>query len=127
MHCLMVNTMNCLVRLCFAVSAAALCAQATAQGVYKCKDAAGKITYAGKECHLLGLMPGGEVTGRASVAPALSTPSPAGPRTPAAEPVAAPAPTEKTGRAPDAEAVVGEDGRRCFKTAKGMRCNDATD
>src|SRR4249920_1195376 len=111
--------MNRLVKLCFAASAAALCAHAAADGMYKCKDAAGKITYAGKECHLLGLMPGGEVTGRASVTPALKPPppQPAAPRPPADKPVAAPESAEKIERAPGAEAVVGEDGRRCFKTA----------
>lgn len=110
-----------------AASAATLCAQAAAQGTYKCKDAAGKITYAGKECSLLGLMPGGEITGTISVQPPLAVPKsrPAAP--PAPEPAAADEPPEKKARDPGAEAVVGEDGRRCFKTAKGTRCNDAAD
>ena len=60
--------------------------QASAQGLYKCKDAAGKITYAGSECQLLGLTPAGEVTGRASVAPALKF-QPRPPAAPADEPM----------------------------------------
>ena len=52
--------MNPIAKACLAASAAAFCAQASAQGMYKCKDAAGKITYAGSECQLLGLTPAGE-------------------------------------------------------------------
>jgi hypothetical protein len=102
-----------------AVLLSLLCSAAAAQGMYKCKDAAGKITYSGKECHLIGLTDAGEVTGRASVTPAVK---PAG---------ASAAQTDVPARAPAsqgaAKAPVPPE-RRCFtvKTAKGTatRCND---
>jgi hypothetical protein len=119
--------MNPSARFCIAAAALAFCGQAAAQGMYKCKDGAGKITYAGNECHLLGLSSAGEVTGRASVQPALKVPPAPPPAAAAPAPDPAPAPAEKAGRAPDGEAVVGEDGRRCFKTARGSRCNDSGD
>lgn len=88
--------------------------------MFKCKDAAGKITYSGKECHLIGLTDAGEVTGRTSVTPALKFP-PGSPRPPAAEP----APASQSA-AKDKEPAEPE--KRCFtvKTAKGTstRCND---
>jgi hypothetical protein len=91
--------------------------------MYKCKDAAGKITYSGKECHLIGLTDAGEVTGRASVTPAV--------RPPAASAAQTGAPVRAPARAPAsqgaAKAPVPPE-RRCFtvKTAKGTatRCND---
>jgi len=97
-----------------------LCTAAAAQGMYKCKDAAGKITYSGKECHLIGLTDAGEVTGRASVTPAVK-PARASAAQTDAPAKAAPA-SQGTAKAP----VPPE--RRCFtfKTAKGTatRCND---
>jgi hypothetical protein len=99
--------------------AAMLSGGAAAQGMFKCKDAAGKITYAGKECHLLGLSDAGEVTGRAVVTPAVKLP-PSSPAT--AAPVSAPPVDQGSAKAPEAPA---ESERRCFKTAKGMRCNDS--
>lgn len=98
-----------------------LCTAAAAQGMYKCKDAAGKITYSGKECHLIGLTDAGEVTGRASVAPAIK------PRPASAAPTKAPAKAPSTASQGVAKAPVPPE-RRCFtvKTAKGTatRCND---
>ncbi len=119
--------MNRMVKFCFAASASLLCAQAAAQDMYKCKDAAGKITYSGRECSLLGLTSAGEVTGRASVTPALQF-QPTAPSAPVRSvegraPAAAPQPDPAAG-APD-------DDKRCFtvKTAKGTatRCNDRPD
>ena len=106
-----------------------LCAAAAAQGMYKCKDATGKITYSGKACHLMGLTDAGEVTGRASVVPAVKPPPPG--RAPAAAKTAA-AKTAAAKSAPPAEKSVAKvptpPERRCFtvKTAKGTatRCND---
>lgn len=97
------------------------CAQAAAQQLYKCKDAAGKITYAGRECEDIGLRPAGEVKGRASVAPAYKPPAAAARPKPSAAAQDVPA---------AADAAKGPE-RRCFtvKTAKGTvtRCNDAPD
>lgn len=99
-----------------------LCSTVAAQGMYKCKDAAGKITYSGKECHLIGLTSAGEVSGRASVTPAVKS-SPTGPAYAPAQDRAAPPAKESS-----AEASAAPE-RRCFtvKTAKGTatRCNDS--
>lgn len=93
-------------------------AQAGAQQVYKCQDAAGKVTYASHACEDLGMRSAGEVKGSINVAPAQKAP----PR-PAAP---APAPAAQAA-APKAEPAA-EPERRCFKvkTAKGFatRCND---
>jgi hypothetical protein len=108
---------------------------AAAQGMYKCKDAAGKITYAGNECHLLGLMPAGEVSGRASVAPGekftnQQRAAPAVQPAPAASP---PPPAAVQGADAGDKSTDGD--KRCFtrqvKTAKGFatvrNCNDKPD
>jgi hypothetical protein len=118
--------MNSIAKFCIAASASLLCAQAAAQTMYKCKDAAGKLTYADSECTRLGLTPAGEVTGRITVQPAFKAPEapPGGQPAEAAKPN--PAAPAKAAPAQGGEAVVGEDGRRCFKTAKGTRCNDLT-
>jgi uncharacterized protein DUF4124 len=101
-----------------------LCAAASAQGLHKCRDAAGKVTYASQECEVLGLKPAGEIQNRSSVAPAYKPPP-----KPAAKPadkadakaVAKPAAGKDTVE-PDKAREPGE--RRCFKTAQGTRCND---
>lgn len=118
--------MNFIAKFCIAASASLLCAQAPAQTLYKCKDAAGKLTYADNECARLGLTPAGEVTGRITVQPALKAPAAAPGGAPAEIAKPNPAPPAKAAPAEGGEAVVGEDGRRCFKTAKGTRCNDST-
>ena len=102
-----------------AVLALMLCAEGLAQGTYKCKDAAGRITYSGAECHLLGLTSAGEVKGRVSVTPALKfQPQPPKPAQEAAV----------TPPAPESENTPKEAQRRCFvvKSAKGSstRCDD---
>lgn len=89
---------------------------AGAQQVYKCQDAAGKVTYASTPCADLGMRSAGEVRESVNVAPAYKAP----PR-PATPPPAAQA------TKPDPEKVA-EPERRCFtvKTAKGFatRCNN---
>ena len=109
------------VKLLPAILALALCAQAAAPQMFKCKDAAGRITYAGRECSELGLSSAGEIKDRTSVTPALEAPA-APPAVPdAADKVAAP-PSQSSEGAP---AITRN---KCFtvKTAKGTaeRCND---
>jgi hypothetical protein len=91
---------------------------AGAQGLYKCKDAAGKITYAGRECALLGLQSAGEIRDSMSNSPA--------PDFPKAKPDA-PAPAGQAAVPAKADEKKDEDDRRCFKTAKGYRCNEKPD
>jgi hypothetical protein len=95
--------------------------QAGAQQVYKCQDAAGKVTYASNACEELGMRSAGEVKNSINVAPAQKVPPrPAAPA-PAPAEKAAPPKSEKAEKAAEPE-------RRCFtvKTAKGVvtRCND---
>jgi hypothetical protein len=101
-----------------AVAIALATAQAGAQQVYKCQDAAGKVTYASQPCADLGMRSGGEVKESINVAPAQKVP----PRP------AAPAPSPAARAAPPKAAKAAEPERRCFtvKTAKGVatRCND---
>ena len=105
----------------FTAAIALAAAQAGAQQVYKCQDAAGKVTYASHACDELGMRSAGEVKGSINVAPAQKVPPrPAAPAAPARAPAAQAAP-------PKAEKAA-EPERRCFtvKTAKGVvtRCND---
>ena len=108
-------------KLLVALLACLLCVAAAAQDMYKCKDAAGKITYSGKECALIGLTSAGEVTGRASVTPAYKPPAPK---------PAAPAKAVRPAEQSAAKAPVAPE-KRCFtvKTAKGTatRCNDTAE
>jgi hypothetical protein len=101
-----------------AVAIALATAQAGAQQVYKCQDAAGKVTYASQPCADLGMRPGGEVKESINVAPAYKAP----PRS------AEPPPAAATQAAPPKPKPAAEPERRCFKvkTAKGFatRCND---
>jgi hypothetical protein len=85
---------------------------------YKCLDAAGKVTYSGTACDLLGLRNAGEVPERLQVSPAQKV----APQAPKPTP-AAPAAAAQSGAA-DAKDAKKEPERRCFKTAKGTRCND---
>lgn len=100
----------------FTAAVALAAAQAGAQQVYKCQDAAGKVTYASNPCADLGMRSAGEVKESINVAPAQKVP-------PRPE---APAPAAQA--APPKAAPAAEPERRCFtvKTAKGVatRCND---
>jgi hypothetical protein len=95
-------------------------AQSSAQQVYKCQDAAGKVTYASHACEELGMRSAGEVKNSINVAPAQKAP----PRPYAP----APAPARAAQAAPPKAEPAAEPERRCFvvKTAKGTatRCND---
>jgi len=108
----------------FLLLAGLLSGSAAAQGMFKCKDAAGKLTYSGRDCHLIGLVPAGAVTGRAVVTPIVKS-KPSKPAPPAEEPAKAAKPdAKKPEPASQSAAAPAEPERRCFKTAKGMRCND---
>jgi len=104
-----------------AILALPLCAQAAGPEVFKCKDAAGRITYAGRECSELGLSSAGEIKDRSNVTPALKVPAARPPVPDAADEEAAP-PSQRSEGAP---AITRS---KCFtvKTAKGTveRCND---
>lgn len=93
--------------------------------LFKCKDAAGKITYSGAKCSELGLQDAGEVKDRVQVAPAYRPPVQSSPpparddRERAPKPAAATEPEKK----PE---------RRCFTVTlangkKATRCNDKPD
>jgi hypothetical protein len=117
-------------RILFAALALSLCAQSAAQQMFKCKDAAGKITYAGQECDQLGLNSAGEIKGRTTVAPAFKPPpAPAATRPPPAAAAKAAVPAAQG--APSSAEASKDPERRCFvvKTDKGTatRCNDVPD
>ena len=63
------SAMTRFVKLLPAILAFPLCAQAAEPQVFKCKDAAGRITYAGRECSELGLSSAGEIKDRTNVTP----------------------------------------------------------
>ena len=105
-------------RIPLSVLAMTLAASASAQ-MYKCVSAAGKVTYSSSTCASLGLKDAGEVRDQLNLSPAqrvvpLNSPPPAG---------AAPAASATGGAGATAKPAT-EPERRCFKTAKGMRCND---
>lgn len=99
--------------------------EASAQ-LFKCRDAAGKVTYSGTKCSDLGLKDAGEVKDRLQVTPAPSQPAPQPSSSARREndepPAATPPPAAEAPKEPE---------RRCFtvKTAKGnvTRCNDKPD
>ena len=88
--------------------------------MYKCTDAAGRISYSSTECSALGLKDAGEVKDRLNTSPAYKPP-PGSTSRPAPE-AAAPAAPEPAAEPPE---------RRCFtSTVKGRsvtRCNDKPD
>jgi len=96
---------------------------AEAQTSYKCTDKAGKVTYSGTECHLIGLTPAGEVADRMNTAPAYKAP----PRSRSAPPP----PPPSTSAPKAAKDATPPPDRRCFvvQTKKGpvTRCNDKPD
>lgn len=116
-------------RIVLAAAALTFCAQVGAQ-VFKCKDAAGKISYGSRACGEIGLSSAGEVKDDINMIPA-NKPPPVAAARPAR--VAAPAPAPKK---PASAQASDDDGRRCFvttrtvKTSKGnqtvqsTRCND---
>ena len=95
-------------------------AEVASQQAFKCKDAAGRITYAGKPCDELGLISAGEVKHRITVNSGVITPV-----APAAAPGAPVADAKPSG---SADSTPEAPDKRCFtvKTAKGTatRCND---
>jgi hypothetical protein len=96
-----------------------LSAQAAAQ-MFKCANAAGKISYSDTECSALGLKDAGEVKDRLNSSPAYQPPPPS-----------KPAPAAPAQSAPEPAAAVEPPERRCFTTnVKGRsvtRCNDQPD
>jgi hypothetical protein len=115
--------MNEMSRLILAVSALLLSGELASQ-TFKCKDAAGKITYSGTKCSDLGLKDAGEVKDQLNVSPAYRPPPGAVESRPPPAP-AAKAPSPET---PPAAEEAANPERRCFvvKTPKGnvTRCND---
>ena len=97
------------------LSVALLLPGVAAAQVYKCVDAAGKISYTSGQCSALGLKDAGEVGDRINVSPAYRPPAGYRRPAPSAEPPA-------QAQQPAAEEAQPE--RRCFTTAKGTRCND---
>jgi len=110
--------MKSIAKTCVVALALALGDGVSAQDLYKCKDAAGRITYSGKECSMLGLTSAGEVKGRASISSAPKLQPPPKSPAPAASAAAPPAP------APASESAPKEPQRRCFAVKGGTRCND---
>ena len=107
------------------VAAALLPWQDAAAQLFKCTDAAGKISYTSMKCSDLGLKEAGEVRDRLQVSPPYQPAAPATqpPRAAKAESNEKPAATEDPAAKSD---------RRCFTTrnAKGAtvtRCNDKPD
>ena len=97
----------------FTAAIALAAAQAGAQQVYKCQDAAGKVTYASQPCAELGMRSAGEVKESINVAPAQKAPP--RPATPPPAPAAQSAPPKaEAGRGTGAALLHREDrqGRR---------------
>lgn len=108
-----------MIRFCLIV-AALFCAAAAHAQTYKCRNAAGKVTYSGQPCRDIGLRDAGEVADKVNVTPAVRPNYPAWNK-PQED---APAAQEKKAEPPKAPE------RRCFtvKNAKGGSstfCNDA--
>jgi hypothetical protein len=122
--------MNGIAKLILASSALLLSGELGAQ-IFKCINAAGKITYSGTSCSELGLKDAGEVKNRLNVNPAYRPPAPAPEiKSPLSSAPAAASKAPNTD-APAAAAEPADPERRCFTvhTAKGnvTRCNDQPD
>jgi hypothetical protein len=89
------------VKLLPAILALPLCAQAAGPELFKYKDAAGRITYAGRECRELGLSSAGEIKDRSTLTPALKVPVAPPPVPDAADKEAAPPQPEQRRRTRD--------------------------
>lgn len=93
--------------------------------MYKCKDAAGRITYSSQDCAAIGLISAGEVQEKVNVAPAFKPPPAPKPLPPTQ---AQPAPTPKPAPMAAEPERKKEPQRRCFvvQTPKGpvTRCNE---
>lgn len=91
--------------------------------MYKCKDAAGRITYSSQDCAAIGLISAGEVQEKVNVAPAFKPPP-----QPKPSPSQAPKPAPKPAPMAAEPEKKKEPERRCFvvQTPKGpvTRCND---
>lgn len=115
--------MNEIPRLILAASALLLSGELASQ-TFKCRDAAGKITYSGTQCSDLGLKDAGEVKDQLNVSPAYRPP----PRAVESRPPPAPAAKAPIPEMPAAAEEPANPERRCFtvKTSKGnvTRCNE---
>ena len=124
-----------LLRIVLAASTLAFCAQAGAQAsaqVFKCKDAAGKLTYSSRACSEIGLISAGEVAGHINMIPA-NKPAPAPAARPA--PIARTSPAASAPKAPASADASSQEPRRCFvvtrvvktpkgnQTVKSIRCD----
>ena len=109
--------------LALAVLMAIACRDAAAQ-MFKCTDAAGKVTYSSTKCSDLKLKDAGEVPDRIQVTPA------PGVQAPAARPGAR-SDREELAPKPAATSEDPKPERRCFTTSVGgksvTRCNDRPD
>ena len=104
------------------MAAALLSSREAAAQMFKCTDAAGKVTYSSAKCSELGLKDAGEVKDRIQVTPAFQPPAQRPARAAEDRPVVTQKPAAEEEKKPE---------RRCFtvKTAKGTvtRCNDKPD
>ena len=112
-------------KLVLALSALLVSGELAAQ-IFKCTNAAGKITYSGTKCSELGLKDAGEVKDRLNVNPVYRPPA----RAIESPPSPAPAAKAPNTEMPAAAAEPAKE-RRCFTihTAKGnvTRCNENPD
>lgn len=107
------------------LSLALIASRDAAAQLFKCTDAAGKVTYSSMKCSELKLKDAGEVPDRIQVTPALRSPPPARPgaQSERNEPSPKPAAAAEPEKQPD---------RRCFTVNLGggktaTRCNEKPD